>query len=142
VERREHYLVQDGRVVFKAATTGMVETTRELLDRNGLSTDALQWLVPHQANKRIIDAVGAGLGIDSERVMCNIDRYGNTSSATIPVCLSEWVEKNKLQVGDHMVLTSFGAGFISASVYLRWAIPARMPLEDVEECFTYANCSD
>ena len=125
IARKEHYLIQAGAAVFKAATAGMVEVTQEVLNRNGLEIGDLQWLVPHQANKRIMDAVAKTLRLSSSRVMCNIDRYGNTSSATIPLCLSEWMQKNELHKGDNIVLTSFGAGYITASLYLRWAVPAR-----------------
>jgi 3-oxoacyl-[acyl-carrier-protein] synthase III len=126
VANRDHYLVQDGPWVFKAATAGMAEITRELLQRNSLSAEDVRWLVPHQANGRIIEAVGKRVGVDLGRVMCNIDRYGNTSSASIPLCLSEWTERGELHKGDNIVLTSFGAGFSAAAVYLRWAIPARV----------------
>lgn len=125
VASKEHCLVQNGPSVFKAATAGMVEITQELLNRNGLCVDDVQWLVPHQANKRIIDSVGKVLGMDADRVMCNIERYGNTSSATIPLCLSEWMQKDALRKGDNIVLSSFGAGFVTASLYMRWAVPAR-----------------
>lgn len=139
ISRKEHYLVQDGSTVFKAASTGMANITRELLDRNGLSSREIRWFVPHQANKRIIDAVSDRMGIDSSRVMCNIERYGNTSSATIPVCLSEWMERGELQTGDKVVLTSFGAGFTMASLYLTWAIASAAPADEAQSLFTYAG---
>ncbi|HLJ27407.1 MAG TPA: beta-ketoacyl-ACP synthase III [Candidatus Angelobacter sp.] len=129
ITNREHYLVQDGASVFKAANAGMVEITQELLNRNGLSPDDIQWLVPHQANRRIINAVGKRIGVDSKRVMCNIERYGNTSSATIPLCLSEWAAKGALHQGDNVVLASFGAGYTMAAAYLRWAIQSPMILQ-------------
>ncbi len=122
VANREHFLVQDGSAVFKAASKDMVEVTQELLLRNGLTTDDLRWFVPHQANKRIIDSAGERLGIAQERVMCNIEHYGNTSSGTIPVCLSELMERGDLRKGDNVILSSFGAGFTTAALYLRWAV--------------------
>jgi len=142
VTNREHYLVQDGSTVFKAASKGMADVTEEVLERNGLSVSDIRWFVPHQANKRIIDAVGERLGLEPERVMCNIDRYGNTSSATIPLCLSEWMEKGELHKGDNVVLSSFGAGFTSASVYLRWAVSANVPVEEREQVLSYAEPAD
>jgi 3-oxoacyl-[acyl-carrier-protein] synthase III len=123
IAKREHYLVQDGPAVFKAASAGMVEVTEEILSRNGMTSTDVDWFVPHQANGRIVDAVRRRVGIKGERVMCNIERYGNTSSATIPVCLSEWFMKGDLSKGQNVILASFGAGFTAAAVYLRWAIP-------------------
>jgi 3-oxoacyl-[acyl-carrier-protein] synthase-3 len=142
VANRQHYLVQDGSTVFKAASKDIVEITQELLERNGLSTDDIRWFVPHQANLRIIDAVGERLGLDPARVMCNIQRYGNTSSATIPLCLSEWMEKGELHRGDNVVLSSFGAGFTSASLYMRWAVSPEPATNEPEEIFTYAEAAD
>jgi 3-oxoacyl-[acyl-carrier-protein] synthase-3 len=123
VANNEHYLVQDGSSVFKAASNGMAEITQELLRRNGLSVGDIRWLVPHQANRRIVDSVTKRVGLDADKVMCNIEKYGNTSSATIPVCLSEWSANGSLERGDKVILTSFGAGFTVAAVYLRWAMP-------------------
>jgi 3-oxoacyl-[acyl-carrier-protein] synthase III len=132
IANRQHYLVQNGPAVFKAASAAMVETTQELLGRNGLSPDDVQWLVPHQANGRIVDAVGKRIGVAPERVMCNIERYGNTSSATIPLCLAEWMEKGEMHNGDNVVLTSFGAGYTAAALYLRWAIRTEVPVAEPE----------
>jgi 3-oxoacyl-[acyl-carrier-protein] synthase III len=123
VANREHYLVQNGSLVFKAATKGMADITKEILKRNGLQPGDVRWFVPHQANGRIIEAVAERLGLDSTRVMYNVHRLGNTSSATIPVCLSEWMEAGELEKNDNIVLTSFGAGFTTAAAYIRWAIP-------------------
>ena len=142
VTNRQHYLVQDGSTVFKAASKDLADITEELLERNGMTKDDIRWFVPHQANRRIIDAVGERLGIDPERVMCNIHRYGNTSSATIPLCLSEWMEKGELHRGDNVVISSFGAGFTSASLYMRWAVSPDLPADEHEDAFTYANASD
>jgi 3-oxoacyl-[acyl-carrier-protein] synthase III len=134
VNNGEHYLdlAEDGPLVYKAATEGMVGVTQELLRRNELTTDDVRWLVPHQANKRIIEAVGKRVGIDPSRVMCNIDRYGNTSSATIPLCLSEWMESGQLHEKDNVVLTSFGSGFVTGAIFLRWAIPAQRTHPETE----------
>jgi 3-oxoacyl-[acyl-carrier-protein] synthase III len=142
VTNRQHYLVQDGSTVFKAASKDIVDITQELLERNGMTTDDMRWFVPHQANLRIIDAVGERLGLDPARVMCNIQRYGNTSSATIPLCLSEWMEKGELRRGDNVVLSSFGAGFTSASLYMRWAVAPDLPAEEMEDSFIYAEAAD
>src|SRR5439155_6457709 len=121
---------------------GMVDVTEEVLERNGLSAGDIRWFVPHQANKRIIDSVGERLGLGPERVMCNIDCYGNTSSATIPLCLSEWMEKGELHKGDNVVLASFGAGFTSAAIYLRWAVSPDVRTEEPELALTYAEPAD
>ncbi len=142
VTNRQHYLVQDGSTVFKAASKDIVDITQELLERNGMTADDMRWFVPHQANLRIIDAVGERLGLDPARVMCNIQRYGNTSSATIPLCLSEWMEKGELHRGDNVVLSSFGAGFTSASLYMRWAVAPDLPAEETEDSFIYAEAAD
>lgn len=123
VENREHYVFQDGQTVFKAAVSSMGDTTLELMERNNLSADDIKWVVPHQANMRIIDAVARRMGFSKEqleeKVMINIHKFGNTSSATIPICLWEW-EKD-LKKGDKLVLTAFGAGFTWGSSYIVWA---------------------
>jgi 3-oxoacyl-[acyl-carrier-protein] synthase-3 len=142
VANREHFLVQDGSTVFKAASKEIAEITQEVLKRNGLSADDIRWFVPHQANRRIIDAVGERLGLEPERVMCNIQHYGNTSSATIPLCLSEWMEKGELHKGDNVVLSSFGAGFTSASLYMRWAVSPYLTAQEPEDALTYAEAAD
>ena len=139
VAGRQHYLVQDGSVVFKAASKELVEITHELLERNGLTPEDIRWFVPHQANSRIINAVGERLGLDPARVMRNIERYGNTSSATIPLCLSEWMEKGELDKGDNVVLSSFGAGFTSAALYLRWAISPLVQREEQEPALVHVE---
>lgn len=142
VANHEHYLVQDGPTVFKAANKDIAEITEELLKRNGMTADDIRWFVPHQANRRIIDAVGERLGIQPERVMCNIQRYGNTSSATIPMCLSEWMEQGELHKGDNVVLSSFGAGFTSASLYMRWAVSPDTVTKEPEEALIYSEAAD
>ncbi|MDR1129378.1 MAG: ketoacyl-ACP synthase III [Prevotellaceae bacterium] len=117
--RRQHYIVQDGQAVFKAAVSKMADTTMELMQRNNLSSDDVAWLVPHQANLRIICATGNRMGLPKEKVMVNIDRFGNTSSATIPLCL--WDYESKLKKGDNLVISAFGAGFTWGAIYLKWA---------------------
>jgi len=122
IAAREHYLVLNGPRVFKAAVAEMVRQVTELMARNGLTTSDVKWLVPHQANRRIIDAVGEELGFSPEKVMVNVDRYGNTSAATIPLCLSEWHQSGRLQVGDEVIIVSFGAGYAVGAAYLRWSM--------------------
>jgi 3-oxoacyl-[acyl-carrier-protein] synthase-3 len=122
VAAREHFVVQDGPAVFKAAVTGMAEVTETILKRNALACEDLAWLIPHQANRRIIEAVARRLGVDLDRVVINLDRYGNTVAGTIPLGLSELHEHGRLAYGDRIVLSAFGAGFTSGAVYLRWAL--------------------
>lgn len=120
VDAREHFVYQDGQKVFKAAVTHMGDCSVELMERNGLTHEDIAWVVPHQANMRIIDATARRMNLDMSKVMVNIEKYGNTSSATIPLCLWEW--KDKLKKGDNLILTAFGAGFTWGSVWLKWAI--------------------
>jgi 3-oxoacyl-[acyl-carrier-protein] synthase-3 len=122
VAAREHFVVQDGPAVFKAAVTGMADITASILARNELAGDAVDWLVPHQANRRIIEAVARRLGFDLDKVVVNLDRLGNTVAATIPLGLAELHERGKLSYGDRVVLSAFGAGYTAGAVYLRWAI--------------------
>ena len=124
VALRRHFVVQDGATVFKAAVVGMAEVTEDLLKRADLKLEDVAWMVPHQANRRIIEAVAKRLGMPMERVVINLDRYGNTVAATIPLGLSEWHAEGRLAYGDRIVLAAFGAGFTSGAVYLRWAIGA------------------
>jgi 3-oxoacyl-[acyl-carrier-protein] synthase-3 len=121
VEEKRHYVVQDGPAVYKAAVIGMAEVTEEILKRNDMTAADLAWLVPHQANGRIIEAVAKRLGLDLDRVIINLDRYGNTVAATIPIALSESNEYGRFAHGDRVVLSAFGAGFTAGSVFLRWA---------------------
>jgi len=121
VRERRHYVVQDGPAVYKAAVIGMAEVTEEILKRNDMTAADLAWLVPHQANRRIIEAVAKRLGLGLDRVIINLDRYGNTVAATIPIALSEWNERGGFAYGDRVVLSAFGAGFTAGSVFLRWA---------------------
>ncbi|HXU90976.1 MAG TPA: beta-ketoacyl-ACP synthase III [Methylomirabilota bacterium] len=122
VVARRHFVVQDGPTVFKAAVTGMAQITEDLLKRADLRLEDVAWMVPHQANRRIIEAVAKRLGLPLERVVINLDRYGNTVAGTIPIGLSEWHEQNRFAYGDRIVLSAFGAGFTSGAIYLRWAI--------------------
>lgn len=118
VDKNEHTVYQDGKVVFKYAVSRMAEVSENIMKRNNLTADDVDWLVPHQANLRIIDATVDRTGLSPEKVMVNIERYGNTSAGTIPLCLWEW--ESKLRKGDNIILTAFGAGFSWGSVYLKW----------------------
>lgn len=122
VDKKYHYLFQDGKAVFKVAVVGMAEVSAEIMKRNKLSGDDIAWLVPHQANLRIIDAAADRMGIDRSKVMINIDRYGNTTAATIPLCLSEWWHSGKLKPGQNIVLSSFGAGYTWGAVLMKWSL--------------------
>ncbi|MCW3114434.1 MAG: 3-oxoacyl-ACP synthase [Segetibacter sp.] len=116
---KEHYIYQEGQSVFKFAVVGMADVSYELIQRNNLTGDDIAWLVPHQANKRIIDATAKRMGIPPEKVMLNIMRYGNTTSGTIPLCLWEW--ENQLKKGDNLVLAAFGGGFTWGATLIKWA---------------------
>lgn len=120
VDKRMHYLYQDGKAVFKVAVVGMADVSAEIVQRNSLTGKDIDWLVPHQANLRIIDATAERMGIEKSKVMININRYGNTTAATIPLCLSEWWHAGKLRKGQTLVLAAFGAGYTWGSVLLRW----------------------
>lgn len=119
VANRLHYVYQEGQAVFKFAVTNMADVAEQIVTRNHLSADSIAWLVPHQANKRIIDATARRIGIDDSKVMINIDRYGNTTNGTIPICLWEW--EKKLKKGDNLILAAFGGGFTWGAIYLKWA---------------------
>lgn len=119
VERKEHYVYQEGKSVFKHAVKGMVSSIETILNRQKISTGEIDWLVPHQANKRIIQSVADSLHFPDDRVMVNIERYGNTTAGTLPLCLWEW--EDKLKKGDNVILTAFGGGFTWGSVYLKWS---------------------
>ncbi|MFA0960708.1 beta-ketoacyl-ACP synthase III [Roseivirga sp. BDSF3-8] len=119
VARREHYVHQEGSTVFKFAVTNMADVSANIMERNNLQSEDIAWLVPHQANKRIIDATANRMGIGSEKVMLNIHKYGNTTSGTIPLCL--WNYENQLKKGDNLVLAAFGGGFTWGAVYVKWA---------------------
>lgn len=120
VDRGDNFLFQDGRFVYKHAVTDMYNSTLEIAKRNNLTMDSIDWLVPHQANLRIIEAVSSRAGIAEEKVLVNIEHTGNTSAASIPICLDEY--KSKLKPGDKIVLTAFGAGFTWGAMYLIWDI--------------------
>lgn len=119
VTNREHYAYQEGKTVFKFAVTNMADVAAEIMERNNLVADNIAWLVPHQANKRIIDATASRMGISDDKVVINIERYGNTTNGTIPLCLWEW--ESKFKKGDNIVLAAFGGGFTWGSLYLKWA---------------------
>lgn len=119
IDAREHYVYQEGKAVFKFAVTNMAEAAAEIMERNNLTAENVDWLVPHQANKRIIDATANRMGIGPEKVMVNIERYGNTTNGTIPLCLWEW--ESKLKKGDNLILAAFGGGFTWGSAYIKWA---------------------
>ncbi len=119
VANREHYVYQEGSQVFKFAVTNMAEVAADIMAKNNLTAEDVSYLVPHQANKRIIDATAKRMGIGDEKVMLNIERYGNTTSGTIPLCL--WDYESKLNKGDNLVLAAFGGGFTWGAVYLKWA---------------------
>lgn len=120
---REHYVFQEGSAVFKFAVTNMADISFKIMERNGLTGDDIAWLVPHQANKRIIDATSKRMGIGDEKVMLNIHKYGNTTSGTIPLCL--WDYESQLNKGDNLILAAFGGGFTWGSVYLKWAYDSK-----------------
>jgi 3-oxoacyl-[acyl-carrier-protein] synthase-3 len=119
IEAREHFVFQDGQPVFKAAVKGMADVSYEIMERNSLEADDVAWLVPHQANLRIIDATQRRMGLPHEKVMINIEHYGNTTAATIPLCLRDW--ESQLKAGDNIILAAFGGGFTWGSIYLKWA---------------------
>jgi 3-oxoacyl-[acyl-carrier-protein] synthase-3 len=120
VEEKKHFVRQDGRAIFKKATVGMADVSAEIMKRNKLSAEDVDWLVPHQANKRIINAISNRMGLDEDKVMVNIQKYGNTTSGTIPLCLYDW--KDRINFGDNLVLTSFGGGLTWGAIYLKWGI--------------------
>nr|HQU61465.1 3-oxoacyl-[acyl-carrier-protein] synthase III C-terminal domain-containing protein [Saprospiraceae bacterium] len=119
VEKREHFVYQNGQPVFKAAVAGMADVVTRVIARNGLSEKEIDWLVPHQANRRIIESVARMARFPIEKVMINIHKYGNTTAATIPLCLWEW--ESQLKKGDNLILTSFGGGFTWGAIYVKWA---------------------
>lgn len=119
VDAKMHYLYQEGRAVFRYAVVAMADACQEIMERNELDSDDVRYLVPHQANKRIIYAAARRMGLPEEKVMLNIDRYGNTTAATIPLCLHDW--ESDLERGDNLVLATFGGGFTWGATYLKWA---------------------
>lgn len=123
VDAREHFVFQDGQTVFKAAVKSMADVSEEIMQRNNLAADDVSWLVPHQANKRIIDATARRMGVGNEKVMGNIEKYGNTTNGTIPLCLWEW--ENQLNKGDNIILAAFGGGFTWGSIFIKWAYDSK-----------------
>lgn len=118
VNAKEHFVYQEGPPVFKAAVMGMADVSEEIMKKNNLSSDDVAWLVPHQANLRIIDATARRMGLSTDKVMININKFGNTTAGTIPLCLWEW--ESKLKKGDNLILSTFGGGFTWGAIYLKW----------------------
>ncbi|MFM1945927.1 MAG: hypothetical protein RL207_210 [Bacteroidota bacterium] len=119
VENRMHYVKQEGQSVFKFAVTNMADVSAKIMEKNSLTSDDVQWLVPHQANLRIIDATANRMGLSKEKVMINIEKYGNTTAGTLPLCL--WDYEKQLKKGDTLILSAFGGGFTWGAIYLKWA---------------------
>jgi len=119
VDAQEHFVFQEGQSVFKFAVKGMADVSAEIMEKNNLMPDDVAWLVPHQANKRIIDATASRMGLSMDKVMLNIERYGNTTNATIPLCLWEW--EKKLHKGDNIIISAFGGGFTWGAIWVKWA---------------------
>jgi 3-oxoacyl-[acyl-carrier-protein] synthase III len=119
IAAKEHFVFQEGSAVFKFAVTNMADVSAEIMEKNGLKSEDVSWLVPHQANKRIIDATANRMGVSSDKVMLNIHRYGNTTSGTIPLCL--WDYEQQLKKGDNIILAAFGGGFTWGSIWVKWA---------------------
>ncbi len=122
VDKRWHYIYQDGKAVFKVAVKGMADVSVDIMKRNGLKSEDIAYLVPHQANLRIIDSTAKRMGLEKEKVMINIHKYGNTTAATIPSCLTEYYRAGKVKKGDKLILSAFGAGFTWGAVYLVWSM--------------------
>lgn len=122
VDKKWHYIYQDGKAVFKVAVKGMADVSAELMELSNLKSDDVAYLVPHQANLRIIDATAQRMGLSKDKVMINIDKYGNTTAATIPLCLTEYYRNGKIKKGDNLILSAFGAGYTWGSSHLVWAI--------------------
>ena len=123
VANKQHYVFQDGKTVFKFAVSNMADVSEKIMNRNNLTGEDVDWLVPHQANKRIIDATSKRMNLPSEKVMMNIHKYGNTTSATLPLCIYDY--EKQLKKGDNLVFASFGGGFTWGAVYLKWAYDAK-----------------
>lgn len=119
VENRQHYVFQDGKTVFKYAVTGMADVSEKIMERNNLTNDDVDWLIAHQANRRIIDATANRMDLDEEKVLVNIQKYGNTTSATLPLLLSDF--EDKFKKGDNLIFAAFGGGFTWGSIFLKWA---------------------
>ncbi|MBU0472652.1 MAG: ketoacyl-ACP synthase III [Bacteroidetes bacterium] len=122
IDRREHYVYQDGKSVYKVAVKGMADVSAEIMEKNGLKGEDIAYLVPHQANLRIIDATAKRMGIEPEKVTINIEKYGNTTAATIPLCLTEYYRDGKFKKGDNLILSAFGGGYTWGAIHLVWSI--------------------
>ncbi len=123
VDAKEHFIYQEGQAVFKFAVTKMADVSVAIMEKNGLTADDVAWLVPHQANLRIIDATARRMGLSKDKVMINIEKYGNTTNATIPLCLAEW--ENQLHKGDNIIMAAFGGGFTWGAIYFKWAYDSK-----------------
>ena len=119
IKNKEHYIYQEGSSVFKFAVTNMADISEEIMKKNNLNSDDVAYLVPHQANKRIIDATAKRMGVGPEKVLLNIEKYGNTTAGTIPLCL--WDYEKKFKKGDNLIFAAFGGGFTWGSLYLKWS---------------------
>jgi 3-oxoacyl-[acyl-carrier-protein] synthase-3 len=122
IDRREHFVYQDGKSVYKVAVKGMADVSAEIMEKNGLKSEDIAYLVPHQANLRIIDATAKRMGIEPEKVTINIEKYGNTTAATIPLCLTEYYRDGKFKKGDNLILAAFGGGYTWGSIHVVWGI--------------------
>jgi len=122
VDKKMHFIYQDGKAVFKVAVKGMADISYEIMQKNNLKGEDIAYLVPHQANLRIIDATAERMGISKDKVMINIDRYGNTTAATIPSCLTEYYRAGKIKKGDNLILSAFGAGYTWGAIYVKWSM--------------------
>ncbi len=122
VDNKMHYLYQDGKAVFKVAVKGMADISYEIMQKNNLKSEDIAYLVPHQANLRIIDATAQRMGLGKDKVMINIDKYGNTTAATIPLCLVDYYRAGKLMKGDNLILSAFGAGYTWGAIYVVWGM--------------------
>jgi 3-oxoacyl-[acyl-carrier-protein] synthase-3 len=119
LDNKQHFVFQDGKTVFKYAVSGMADVSEKIMQRNNLTNDDVNWLIAHQANKRIIDATSSRMGLEESKVLINIERYGNTTSATLPLLLSDY--EAKLKKGDNLIFAAFGGGFTWGAIYLKWA---------------------
>ena len=122
VDKKMHFIYQDGKAVFKVAVKGMADVAVDIMKKNNLKPEDIAYLVPHQANLRIIDATAKRMGISKEKVMINIDKYGNTTAATIPLCIVEYYRNGKVKKGDNLILAAFGAGYTWGSIYITWGL--------------------
>jgi 3-oxoacyl-[acyl-carrier-protein] synthase-3 len=123
VENRQHFVYQDGKQVYKYAVTGMADVSEKIMQRNNLTKDSVDWLIAHQANKRIIDATSSRMGLEDDKVLINIQKYGNTTSATLPLLLFDF--EKKFKKGDNLIFAAFGGGFTWGSIYLKWAYDSK-----------------